>query len=254
MSRRKPRQANALDHAVCSIAAMAAVSTGIFAPCLAEADDRPDLAALVSQAESQRDAKIKEVRSIRRYVVRNSRWKSDGTMEAVMITSQDGNKRYEILAMNADGLRKRILIKVLDGEVEAAANRERDGNVNSTNYELRPLAVADNQTCRPVELVPRKRTRFILEGRACVDMSDMAMVRMEGRTAKNISFFVGKAYVIQEFRKIGGFWYSATSHSVADVKLLGKTELIIEYLSYTITPKTGATLTALPTTHPADTR
>jgi hypothetical protein len=243
MGIRKPRHSFALDHAVCSIVVVA-ITSGIGRLCLVEAAERPDLAALVAQAESQRDARIKEVRSLRRYIVRNARWKSDGTMDAMMITSADGSKRYEILAMNADGLRKRILIKVLDGEVEAAANGERDGNVNSTNYELRPLAVADNQTCRPVELVPRKRTRFILEGRACVDMSDMAMVHMEGRTAKKISIFVGRAYVVQDFRKMGEFWYSVTTSSSADVTFLGKTELIIQYLSYTITPKTGSTITA----------
>jgi hypothetical protein len=71
----------------------------------------------------------------------------------------------------------------------------------------------------------------------------MAMVRMEGRTAKNISFWIGKAYVIQEFRKVGEFWYSSKSHSTADVKFLGKTELIIKYLDYAITPKTGAAVT-----------
>jgi hypothetical protein len=247
------RTHTALEHAICSVVA---VSVGIFTPCLAEAANQPDLALLVGQAEGQRDGKIKEVRSVRYYIVRNSRWKSDGTMEAVMITSGDGSKRYEILSMNADGLRKRILIKILDGEVEAAANKERDGNVNAANYELQPLTLetAGGRTCRPVKLVPKKRTRFTLEGHGCIDMTDMAMVHMEGRTAKNISFFVGKAYVTQEFRKMGEFWYSATSRSTADVKLLGKTELIIEYVSYTITPKTGAIVTALPTTRHADKR
>ena len=93
-------------------------------------------------------------------------------------------------------------------------------------------------------LVPRTRTRFTLDGHACVDMSDMAMVRMEGRTAKRISFLVGRADVVQEFRKIGEFWYSSTSRSSADVKFLGRTELIITYLDYTITSRTGAVITA----------
>ena len=125
-----------------------------------------------------------------------------------------------------------ILVKILDGEVQAAARQDRDGNINASNYELRPMPtnMQGPQACRTVTLVPRRRTRFTLDGHACVDMSDMAIVRMQGLTAKCISFLVGRAEVVQEFRKIGEFWYSSTSRSAADVKFLGRTELIIKYL------------------------
>jgi hypothetical protein len=163
-----------------------------------------------------------------------------------MITSDGGSKRYEIIRTNAEGMRRNILVKILEGEVQAAAKQDRDGNVNETNYELRPQSAnaQGKQSCRTVTLVPRIRTRFTLDGHACVDMSDLAMVRMEGRTAKRISFLVGRADVVQEFRKIGEFWYSSTSRSTADVRFLGRTELIIKYLHYSITSKMGAVVTA----------
>ena len=208
------------------------------------ADDR-DLAALVAAAESRRDANIREVRSVREYVIRNSHWQADATMQAAMITSADGSKRYDILRTNADGIRRKILVKILDGEVQAAASRDRDGNVNAANYELLPTPGNKQSSpgCLTVALVPKVRTRFTLDGHACVDISDMAIVRMEGRTAKRISFLVGRADVLQEFRKIGEFWYSSTNRSSADVKFLGRTELIIKYLDYTITSKTGTVIT-----------
>jgi hypothetical protein len=205
----------------------------------------PDLAAQIAAAESRRDANVREVRSVREYVVRNPRWQTDAMMHATMITSADGSKRYEIIRTNAEGLRKKILLRILDGEVQAAATKDRDGNVNAENYEIRPnSANATAQPCRSVTLAPKKRTRFTLEGHACVDMSDMAIVRMEGRTAKRISFLVGRAYVVQEFRKIGEFWYSSGSRSTADVKFFGRTELVITYSDYTITSRTGTVTTA----------
>lgn len=222
----------------------AIVASSIAIHAIAGADER-DLAALIAAAESRRDANVREVRSVREYVVRNPRWETDAVMTATMITSAEGSKRYEITRTNADGLRRKILEKILDGEVQAAARQDRDGNVNAANYELRTIPnTQGSQACRTVTLVPRTRTRFTLDGRACVDMSDMAMVRMEGRTAKRISFLVGRADVLQEFRKIGEFWYSSTSRSSADVKFLGRTELIITYLDYTITSRTGAVITA----------
>jgi hypothetical protein len=208
------------------------------------AGDNVDLAARIAIAERQRDARIQQVRSTRKYTIRNSHWKSDATMHSIMVTSADGSKRYEVLETDADGIRKKILLRIMDGEVEAAGRSDRDGYLNSVNYELRllPSEPAGNHNCRPVEVVAKKRTRLTLDGNGCIDMNDIAMVRMEGRTAKSISFWIGRAYVAHDFRKVGEFWYSSKTYSTADVKLLGKTELIIEYLDYTITPKTGAVI------------
>ena len=204
-----------------------------------------DLAALVGEAESRRDAEVLEVRSVRQYAVKSPRWDTDATMKAVMITSADGTKRYEVLETNATGMRYGILLKILDGEVQAAARKDREGNVNASNYELRPIAAKGTENgCSPVALLPKRRSRLTFEGQACVDMTHMAMVRMEGITCKRISFLVGKAHVVQEFRRIGDFWYSSESRSAADVRFFGRTELLIKYVSYKITAKGGAVITA----------
>jgi len=204
-----------------------------------------DLAALVAQAESQRDARVLEVRSLRQYIVRNPRWKTDATMDIRMITSADGSKRYELLATNAEGLRKTILMRIIEGEISAAAKKDRDGNVNPKNYELRPMAgsPAAGETCRKVQLVAKNRTRFTFDGHGCVDMNDMAMVRMEGRTTKSMSWLVGRADVMQEFKKVGDLWYSALNQSAADVRFFGRTHLIIKYSDYSIIRKPVITAT-----------
>jgi hypothetical protein len=198
-----------------------------------------DLAALIAQAESRRDAKVQEVRSLRQYIVRNPRWATDATMDIRMITGSDGSKRYEVLSTNAEGLRKTILTRIIEGEIHAAAKKDRDGNVNPKNYELRlvPGTPAPGESCQKVQLVAKNRTRFTFDGHGCVDMKDMAMVRMQGRTTKNMSWLVGRADVWQEFRKVGDLWYSSLNESTADVRFLGRTQLIIKYLDYSITQK-----------------
>lgn len=200
-----------------------------------------DLAAQIALAESRRDAQVHEVRSVRQYIVRNAKWSSDATMDVLMITSPDGSKRYEVLGTNAEGLRKTILTRIVEGEVHAAAKRDRDGNVNSRNYELRPIPAQPPGPgdCRMFELVAKNRTRFTFDGKGCVDLNEMAMVRMEGLTTRRLSFLVGRAYVIQEFRKVGDFWYSSLNQSTADVRFLGPTQLVIRYSDYSIVRKGG---------------
>ena len=229
-----------------SLTALAAGALMMHQAGLVEGTQTRDLAALVGEAESRRDAEVREVRSIRQYAVKSPRWETDATMKAVMITAADGTKRYEVLETNATGMRHGILLKILDGEVQAAARKDRDGSVNGVNYELRPIADArpPQDGCNPVALVPKRRTRLTFEGHGCVNMTDMAMVRMEGITAKRISFLVGKAHVVQQFRRIGDFWYSSESRSAADVRFFGRTELVIKYVSYRIVSKSGAVITA----------
>lgn len=203
-----------------------------------------DLAAQIAEAERGRDGKVQEVRSTRHYILRNPRWPADATMDIRMITSANGTKRYELIATNAEGLRKTILTRIIEGEIYLAANKkERDGSVNPTNYQvlLLPGEPAKGETCRKVQLIAKNRTRFNLDGHGCVDMNDMAMVRMEGRTAKGMAWLVGRADVVQEFRKIGGLWYSSLNQSAADVRFLGRTQLIVKYLEYSITQKSGGT-------------
>jgi hypothetical protein len=48
------------------------------------------LAATVSRADAQRGSLISEVRSVRRYLLQNRRWK-DGNMEVRMITAREGS-------------------------------------------------------------------------------------------------------------------------------------------------------------------
>jgi hypothetical protein len=49
-------------------------------------------AAKVAAAEQKRDARIREVRAIRRYVLHNPRWKTDAVMTDMMSTDISGQK------------------------------------------------------------------------------------------------------------------------------------------------------------------
>ena len=109
---------------------LAASMIAIHLPQVARPAENPDLAALIADAESRRSANVREVRSVRQYVLRNPRWQTDALMQATMVTSGDGNKRYEINHTNAEGMREKILIRILDGEVEAAAKKDREDDKN----------------------------------------------------------------------------------------------------------------------------
>jgi hypothetical protein len=64
-----------------------------------------------------------------------------------------------------------------------------------------------------------------------VDIEGQAIVRVEGHTAANVSFWIGKPSISQQVEEL---WLPASNRSVYDVRFLGDTDLTIEYLKYTI--------------------
>ena len=203
-------------------------------------------AAKVAVAEHRRDSGIQELRSVRRYLLHNARWKKDAVMTVLFTQDESGRKRYSVLDQQAEGIQREVLERILKGEVEASGRKEEDASFSPRNYEFTPIGyqAVDGKKFLVVQVKPRRKSKVLLEGRAWIDTEEASIYQMEGRPSKSLSFWVGKPYVKQDFRKVGDFWLSSTNHSTADVRLLGKTDLTIQYLDYSITPKHGEILMA----------
>jgi hypothetical protein len=54
------------------------------------------------------------------------------------------------------------------------------------------------------------------------------MVRLEGRSAARMSFWVGRSSIVEEFQKVGRLWLLSRNQSAANCRFIGRTELTIE--------------------------
>ena len=75
-------------------------------------------------------------------------------------------------------------------------------------------------------------SRRLSHGYAFVKRPTAGIIRLEGRTSKRLSFWVGHAYIVQEFSEYAGFWLPFKTHSTAMIRLVGETELSIEAGEY----------------------
>ena len=197
------------------------------------------LIARVNEADSKREANIRKIVSIRRYTLHNKRWEKDAILRVRMISEAGIGKRFEILEWeNAGGLQKHALEKILESEVEASKRSIdiEDSAITSANYDFISLGsqIWNGRESSLVQLVPKRNSKYLLEGKAWIDPIEHAIVRVEGRTAKSVSFWIGKPYIAQDFEKVDNVWVSLRNRSVSDVKLLGKTELSIDFTDYQI--------------------
>ena len=65
-----------------------------------------------------------------------------------------------------------------------------------------------------------------------MDAEDFAIARVEGQPAKNPSFWIRSVKVVQRYGRNGQFWLPARNDSIAQARIFGTTEVVIEYSDY----------------------
>lgn len=201
--------------------------------------DTLQVVSRVAAAESERESDVRKVICTRQYTLRNPRWEKDGVMR-VLITAdaRTGAKQYEVLSMQAEGLQKKVFMKVLEAEMEDSRREKSDGDTSVTaanyDFEFGGTKVVNGKELVVVQLKPKRSSKFLIEGTAWIDPKENAIVRVEGKTARSVSFWIGKPHITQSFRKVDDVWVSATNKSVSNVKLLGRTEMTVDFDEYKI--------------------
>ena len=231
-----------VTHLLGFAALLSAVSVGAESLTAAQANE---VAIRVQQADAERDLRVGEVVSSRCYILRNSRWPDAAVMHARMISTPGSVKRFEVVSMENTGrLQKRVFMQILEGEVSISARKlsekgdDTDASISPKNYDFVFLGseIIAGRPCVILQLIPKRKSKYLIKGKAWVDPEAAAVLRVEGQTAASVSFWIGKPVVSQQFRKVDGLWVPSSNRSVSDVRFLGETELTIEYLTYTIAP------------------
>ncbi len=119
--------------------------------------------------------------------------------------------------------------------LESSQNGERkETRIIPENYDFRLVGTeaSDGRDSYVLEINPKKPTKFSIRGRIWVDAQDFAIARIEGQPAKNPSFWIRSVRVVQRYGRTDRFWLPALNHSVAQARIFGATEVVIEYSDY----------------------
>src|SRR6185437_7558106 len=83
-----------------------------------------------------------------------------------------------------------------------------------------------------IAITPKTPNKYLVEGRIWVDADEYAIVRIEGQPAKSPSFWIKSVHFVHTYQKNGVFWFPASDRSVTDARILGATDITIEYFDY----------------------
>ena len=172
----------------------------------------------------------------RRYVLENEHLNKRAEMLVSVKCDPDGTKHFEVVSEEGwKSANTHVVRKMLESETETSQPQIRPTtSLTPENYRFQMLG-KDSLDARPtyiIQVVPKREDKYLFEGRIWVDAEDFAVVRVEGKPAKNPSFWTRSVHFLQQYHKSGTFWFPLTTESVTDVRIFGKTEVTISYFDY----------------------
>ena len=170
-----------------------------------------DVVAKMVARDNERQAALLGYTAARRYVLENSRHHKRAEMLIRVECLDNGAKQFHTVSESGWGIaRNHLFPRLLEGEKEASQPDLRERS----------------------RITPKTHSKYLIQGKICVDSEDYAILRIEGRPAKNPSFWIKSVHFVHTYQKNGPFWLPASDRSVTDARIIGATELTIEYFNY----------------------
>jgi hypothetical protein len=138
--------------------------------------------------------------------------------------------RYHITAEGgSDYIRKKVLMGVLDGErAVVAAGEDTRSSLARTNYDFQTTGL-DDYGLAHVRLTPRRKERALVAGVMLLRPEQGELVRVEGRLAKNPSFWVRNVDIVRTYERIGGVVVPVGMDSKAHIRFFGAATFRMTY-------------------------
>jgi outer membrane lipoprotein-sorting protein len=205
-----------------------------------------DVVAKMMMVDAERRSEMTGYTATRRYSAVNRDRRAE--MVVRVDCSSDGAKLFTILSEEGSkSIRKQVFRKMLSEESEASGRESRDGSrIIPSNYKFSMVGQETLATglAYVLAIIPRTDNKHLIDGRIWVDAKDFSIVRIEGQPARNPSFWVHDVHFVHIYRRVGRFWFAASTHSTSEVRIFGPSELTIDNSDYVLNPLNNHTADA----------
>jgi hypothetical protein len=199
--------------------------------------------------DGKREALSQGYAGYRRYIFDNNRMHKHAELVVTVKCDSDGSKHFDVVS--EDGWKTanhKILRKMLESEAETSVPLIRTkARLTPDNYSFAMVQQdsIEGRSTYVIDVTPKREDKYLFKGRIWVDANDYALVRAEGKPAKNPSFWTRSIHFVQQYQKSGDFWFPATTESVTQARIVGNTDVTIQYFDYA--PNTAGISQSLPT-------
>ena len=204
------------------------------------ASDRWIFAQLIDHNRARSDALL-EYNAMRVYRVSDPSGKMHAEEVGRMEFLAPDVKKFVITSEQGSGIVRRLALNpLIASEVKAARGKDRhDSAISPANYDLTFLGeqVVRGHPCYVLRAIPKRVDKYLFDGQVWIDMQDFAVVRIEGRPAAHLSFWIKRTDFIRDYEKVAGFWLPYKDETTVEVRLYGKKVLTIDHSDYAVKGK-----------------
>ena len=202
----------------------------------------------------ERQSSIEGYAGMRRYVLENQNFQKRAEMVVRVKGDPDGTKHFEVVSEDGwKAANTHVLRKMLESESETSRPELRaTTRLNLTNYQFLIVGTetVSGRKAYVLETKPKRKDKYLFEGRIWVDAEDYALVRAEGSPAKNPSFWTKSTHFVQVYQKSGPLWFPLSTQSITDARLFGATDVHIEYFDYAPQSQPSSEITLMSSKEP----
>jgi negative regulator of sigma E activity len=198
-----------------------------------------DIVQRMLQADGPRNAAFSGYTGMRRYTLQNKRLNKRAEALVRVVCTSAGIKSFQVVSETGSRLiGDRVIRQMIEAEAEASQTGEHEQNrilPKNYNFRLLGMEVVDGRQNYVLDILPKTNYRYLVRGRIWVDADEYAITKVEGTPAKNPSFWIRDVKIVLRYSRTGPFWLPLRNDSSANARILGKTELTIEYFDYAVT-------------------
>jgi hypothetical protein len=185
-----------------------------------------------------RDEELHRYSAMRIYEVRDAEGKL-AAQEVVRIRYEAPDKKtFEKTSEQGSAIVRRLVFdRLLQSEGETSSGREHhDSAITDANYSFAPAGEENvgPYHCFVFEAMPRRKNKYLFEGRIWVDAKDFAIVKIAGHPAKKLSFWVNRVDFVRQYQRIDGFWVPYRDETLVEVRMYGDEIFTVDHQQYAI--------------------
>ncbi len=185
-----------------------------------------------------RDVRLQRYTALRTYEVTNDKGKVHAKAVVIVQYQAPSTKSFTTLSVEGSRIVRRLVFNgLMDSEVETAAGRShRDSSIRPENYTFQILGEEDvgGYHCFVAEAVPKRRDKYLFEGRIWINTQDFGIVQIAGYPAKNPSFWIRRVKFVRRYQKLGDFWLPLKDETFVDLRIYGRKTLTIDHQDYAV--------------------
>lgn len=199
-----------------------------------------DIIRTMLERNRLRNEQLQRYSAVRTYAIRNL----EGKLAAQAVVRVDyeapDKKTFKKTSEKGSGIVRHLVFdRLIQSESETSAGREHHNSaITAANYTF--VLTGEEEVgpyhCFVLEASPKRKDKYLFEGKIWIDVKDFAIVKIAGHPAKRPSFWINRADFIRQYQRIDGFWLPCRDETSVEVKMYGNRVFTVDHQQYIINP------------------